>query len=119
MTKRVVEWKAAWESRDLGRILALYAPDATHASALVQKLRPETASATLHGAAEIGDYFARGLARFTWLRFDVVTVTEDAARSAVEYRRRSNVDGDAPAHVLELLEWRPDGRLGAVRVFHI
>ena len=119
MTTRVAEWKAAWESRDLRRILALYAPDATHASALVRQFRPETASTTLRGVAEIGEYFGRALARFTWLRFDVVSVTEDAERSAVEYRRQSNVDGDAPAHVLELLEWRPDGRLGAVRVFHV
>jgi len=66
---------------------------------------------------EIAVYARRGLARFTELRFEIVTVTEAADRAAVEYRRQSNVDGANPAHVLELIEWRGD-LICAVRVFH-
>jgi ketosteroid isomerase-like protein len=117
MTDRIARWHAAWGSRDADRVIALYAPDATHASALVARYAPDNDGTTLRGAERIAAYFRRALARFAWLRFEILTVTEDAGRSAVEYLRRSDVDGDHPAHVLELLEWR-DGRIAAVRVFH-
>lgn len=117
MTERVLRWKAAWESRDPNVVAALYADDATHASALVPHLYPEVDGAVLHGVEQVREYARRGLARFSNLEFRLATVVEDATRSAVEYRRHSNVDGDHPAHVLELLEWRGE-RLATVRVFH-
>jgi hypothetical protein len=117
MSTRVDAWKAAWESRDVARIVAMYAPDATHASALVTRFLPEAEGAVCRGRAQIAEYFRRALGRYRELRFDLLTVTEDATRSAVEYHRQSDVDGATPKHVLELLEWRGD-ELGAVRVFH-
>jgi nuclear transport factor 2 (NTF2) superfamily protein len=117
MSRRVDAWKAAWESRDVERIVAMYAPDATHASALVRQVLPEADGAACHGRAQIAEYFRRALGRYRELRFELLTVTEDGGRSAVEYRRHSDVDGANPKHVLELLEWRGD-LLSAVRVFH-
>jgi ketosteroid isomerase-like protein len=117
MSRRVDDWKAAWESRDVERIVALYAPDATHSSELVPRFLPEAGGPTCRGRTEIAEYFRRALGRFRELRFELATVTEDATRSAVEYHRHSDVDGPNPKHVLELLEWRGD-RLSAVRVFH-
>ena len=117
MSKRVDEWKAAWESRDVARIIALYAPDATHASHLVPLILPEAGGSVCRGRERIAEYFRRALGRFRELRFALATVTEDATRSAVEYHRHSDVDGDDPKHVLELLEWE-GGVLRAVRVFH-
>jgi hypothetical protein len=117
MSARVERWKRAWESRDVDRIVALYAPDATHASALVPHLLPEAEGVVCRGRTQIAAYFCRALGRYRELRFDLVTVTEDAARSAVEYRRHSDLDGANPKHVLELLEWAGDA-LSAVRVFH-
>jgi ketosteroid isomerase-like protein len=117
VSARVDAWKAAWESRDVERILALYAPDATHTSPQVPRFLPDAEGPVCRGRAQIGEYFRRALARFHTLRFELLTVTEDAGRSAVEYRRHSDVDGAAPKHVLELLEWQ-DGLLRAVRVFH-
>jgi ketosteroid isomerase-like protein len=116
-SQRVVGWKAAWESRDPARVVSLYAADATHASAKVAALRPELGRSELKGHAEIEDYAAAAFRRFTWLRFDLLTVTESGDRAAVEYLRHSNLDADQPSHVLELIEWR-GGRIGAVRVFH-
>ena len=117
MSTRVDDWKAAWESRDVERIVALYAPDATHASHLVPRFLPEAGGAVCRGREQIAEYFRRALGRFRELRFALATVTEDATRSAVEYHRHSDVDGANPKHVLELLEWR-GGVLSAVRVFH-
>lgn len=114
---RVEAWKAAWESRDPATVAALYAPDATHESALIARLYPELGRLSLHGRHEIAVYARRGLARFTELRFEILTVTESDDRAAVEYRRHSNIDGANPVHVLELIEWRGD-LISAVRVFH-
>jgi hypothetical protein len=114
---RVIAWKNAWESRDPARVVSLYASDATHASAKVAALRPELGRSGLKGHAEIEEYAAIAFRRFTWLRFDLLSVTESGDRAAVEYLRRSNLDGDDPSHVLELLEWR-EGLISGVRVFH-
>ena len=114
---RVEAWKSAWESRDAAMVAALYAPDATHESALIARIYPELGRMVLRGRHEIAVYARRGLERFTELRFEILTVTESGDRAAIEYRRQSNVDGDKPAHVLELIEWRGD-LIGAVRVFH-
>ncbi len=117
MSRRVDDWKSTWETRDVDRIVAMYAPDATHASALVRQLLPEADGAVCRGRAQIAEYFRRALGRYRELRFDLLTVTEDVTRSAVEYHRHSDVDGANPKHVLELLEWRGD-LLSAVRVVH-
>jgi hypothetical protein len=110
-------WKNAWESRDPARVVSLYASSASHASAKVAALRPELGRSELRGHAEIKQYAATAFGRFTWLRFDLLSVTESGDRAAVEYLRHSNLDVDDPPHVLELLEWR-EGLISAVRVFH-
>ncbi|MCA9772720.1 MAG: nuclear transport factor 2 family protein [Myxococcales bacterium] len=115
--ERVAAWKAAWESRDVDRIVGLYLPDATHASPAVRRLCPEFADATLRGIDQIRAYATRGLEQFQELRFDLITVIQEGDQAAVEYRRHSNVDGARPTHVLELLEW-VGPKLGSVRVFH-
>jgi hypothetical protein len=117
VSEQVRRWKAAWESLDPARVVALYARDATHASGLVPRLYPEADGAELRGIEQIRQYVERALARFTTLRFELVSITESDGRSAVEYRRHSNVEGHEPAHVLELIQWADD-RIVAVRVFH-
>ena len=117
MSEHVRRWKAAWESLDATRVVALYAPGATHASALVPRIYPEAGGHELRGVEHIQVYVERGLARFTTLQFELLSVTESDGRSAVEYRRHSNIDGEHPAHVLELIEWE-DERIVTVRVFH-
>ena len=114
---RVEAWRSAWESRDAATVAALYAPDATHESALIAQIYPELGRLVLRGRHEIAVYARRGLARFTELRFEFLTVTESGDRAAVEYRRHSNLDAANPVHVLELIEWR-DALITSVRVFH-
>ena len=117
-SERVMRWKAAWESRDLDAIVAMYGPDATHESALVPRLYPEAGGTALRGTRQVRAYFTNALKRFTELRFELVSVTETPSSAAIEYRRHLNIDDpDNPAHVLELVQW--DGALiRAVRVFH-
>lgn len=117
-SQRVLDWKHAWESREPPRVIALYAPDATHASAKVAALRPDLGRSELHGRGEIEEYARVAFTRFHELDFELLTVTESGNRAAVEYLRHSDVDGDNPAHVLELIEWGAGGLISAVRVFH-
>ena len=130
---RVEAWKSAWESRDAAAVAALYASDATHESALIAQIYPELGRLVLRGRHEIAVYARRGLARFTELRFEILTVTESDDRAAVEYRRHSKIaepsptdrqaaghlsrEGTGEVRVLELIEWRGD-LISAVRVFH-
>lgn len=116
-SRRVLAWQAAWESRDPDKVAALYAGNATHASAVVTQLYPEIKASVLKGREQVREYARRGFARFTHLRFELLTVVESDSAAAVEYLRHSNIDADQPKHVMELLEW--DGELvRACRVFH-
>jgi hypothetical protein len=129
-SERVMRWKAAWESRDIDAIVAMYRPDAIHESSLVPRFYPEAGGTALRGTNQIRAYFANALGRFTELRFELVSVTESylesfsresshqpSWRAAIEYRRHSNVDGANPAHVLELVQWE-GALIKAARVFH-
>jgi nuclear transport factor 2 (NTF2) superfamily protein len=114
---RVMAWKAAWESRNPDKVAALYSRDATHASAVVTRLYPEAKASVLKGRDQIREYASRGVAMFTTLRFEILSVVESDTSAAVEYLRHSNIDADKPAHVLELIEWDRE-RIKSVRVFH-
>jgi hypothetical protein len=89
---RVEAWKSAWESSDPATLALLYAPDPPHERALTARISPTQPIMLLRGRHEIAVYARRGLARFTELRFEILTVTESGDRAAVEYRRQSNVD---------------------------
>ena len=117
ISARVEKWKSAWESRDPLRVVALYLPDGAHQSAVIERIYPELGRTELRGRDEIAEYCRRGFARFSHLNFEILTVTEEGERSAVEYRRHSNVDPDHPAWVLELIEWSGD-LIDSCRVFH-
>jgi nuclear transport factor 2 (NTF2) superfamily protein len=114
---RVLAWQAAWESRNPDKVAALYARDSTHASAVVNQVYPEADAAVLKGRDQIREYARRGMALFTTLRFEIVSVVETGDSAAVEYLRHSNLDIDKPSHVLELIEWDRE-RIKSVRVFH-
>ena len=117
ISARVEKWKSAWEARDPSRVVALYLPGGTHQSAVVERICPELGRSELRGRDEIAEYARRGFARFSHLSFEILTVTEEGDRSAVEYRRHSNVDADHPVWVLELIEWSGD-LIHSCRVFH-
>lgn len=114
---RVMAWAAAWESCNPDKVAALYARDATHASAVVSQLYPEVQASVLKGRDQIREYARRGMARFTTLRFEILSVVESDRSAAVEYLRHSNLETDQPKHVLELIEWERE-RIKSVRVFH-
>jgi ketosteroid isomerase-like protein len=114
---RVQRWRAVWEGADADAVAALYAEDATHASAGVAARMPELGATQLRGRAQIREYAQISFARVKDIRFEILGVTSERARDVVEYLRRSSIDAAGPKHVVEILEWE-GGLLAAVRVFH-
>ncbi|MEA2625566.1 MAG: hypothetical protein QOD06_1611 [Candidatus Binatota bacterium] len=115
--ERLERWKSAWESCDLERIVALYEPDATHASKLVLRLYAELERPVLRGTEEVREYVRRGLAWFHRLEIEIVSVTATGERDVVEYRRHSNLDGPSAAHAIEVIDWAGP-RIRSAVVFH-
>ena len=81
------DWCEAWNRRDLEAILSHYTDDVVLTSPMVvQRLgRPD---GTVHGKAELRDYFARGL-RASGLRFQLQDVLLGVEGMAVVYRRET------------------------------
>ena len=66
------DWIAAWNSHDLGRILAHYAEDFEFASPKIVELMGES-SGRLCGKRAIRPYWAKALARTPDLKFELLT----------------------------------------------
>src|SRR5690242_8380834 len=63
------EWYAAWNARDLDRVLAHWADDAVFTSPLAARLLPDSGG-TVRGKEELRDYWRRGLEVNPDLRFE-------------------------------------------------
>ena len=67
-----MEWIAAWNARDLARILAHYTDDFEMSSPYIAQLAGEP-SGTLKGKDAVGAYWAKALSLIPDLRFELVT----------------------------------------------
>lgn len=103
-------WIAAWNARDMDRILALYAEDVVFTSPLVTRVTG-AADGTLHGKAALGDYFRRALARKPEIRFTPLALLRAPDGTALIYR---NLDGSLVAETMVL---DASGRIVHSRVY--
>ncbi len=78
-------WIAAWNRHDLGAVLDHYAEEIEFTSPLVAKLAGET-SGTLRGKAALGSYFAKGLAAYPGLHFELQQVLAGIDSATLVYR---------------------------------
>src|SRR5262249_31791035 len=69
----VHEWIAAWNAKDLERILSHWADDCVFTSPLVTRLLGD-ASGTVRGKEALRAYWSRGLAASPNLRFELQTI---------------------------------------------
>lgn len=106
-------WFHAWNARDVGQILALYASDARHTSSRVRTLGGS--DDTLHGRDAIGDYFRRALERSPALRFAPVSVSTGPRTVVIEYQAHRS---GAVESTVELLELNAEGLIVHSRVYH-
>jgi ketosteroid isomerase-like protein len=65
------EWIAAWNARDLERVLTLYSEDTEMTSALIPALGFD-ASGTVHGKDRLRAYWSTALRRLPDLHFDLI-----------------------------------------------
>jgi hypothetical protein len=99
----VREWIAAWNARDLERVLAHWADDCEFTSPLVVKLTGD-ASGTVRGKAALRAYWKRGLEANPELRFDHERTWVGHDSVVIGYR---NHRGQTCAETIRL---GPDGR---------
>ena len=83
------EWIAAWNARDLDRILAHYARDIEFTSPFVSRLLGRNKD-TLHGIAVLRVYFSRALNAYPDLRFLLRRVYSGSRSLVIEYQSVSN-----------------------------
>jgi len=115
-------WLAAFNARDLDRLLALYADDAAHFSPKLLARRPET-KGLVRGTAALRDWWADCFERLPGLRYAeraITTSCDDArdgtsGRVLLEYER--TVPGEAALAVAEAFRVA-HGRIAESRVYH-
>jgi hypothetical protein len=84
------EWIAAWNMRDLDRILKNYSRDVEFTSPFVRRLLNSNAN-TLRGIAVLRVYFGRALNAYPDLRFVSRRVYSGAQSLVLEYQAVSNL----------------------------
>jgi ketosteroid isomerase-like protein len=107
-------WLAAFNARDLDALLALYAEDAVHHSPKLREREPATGG-RIAGRPRLRAWWEDSFARLPALRYQTVSITGDAARAWMEYRRV--LPGEAEMMVAEVLVVR-DGKIVESRVYH-
>jgi len=101
------EWIDAWNSHDLERILAHHAEDAVLSSPVA--LQRFGGDGTLRGKTALRDYFARGLAAYPDLRFDLIETLWGTETIVLGYA--NNHRGSKTAEVMLL---NPAGKVSRV-----
>jgi hypothetical protein len=100
-------WIDAWNAHDLDAILSHYADDVEFVSPFVERLLGD-ATGAVRGKQPLRAYFARGLAAYPDLRFELLEVLWGVDSVTLYYR---SVRGLLAAEVMCL---GPDGRVGRV-----
>lgn len=110
-------WLAAFNTRDLDALLALYDADAVHVSPKLRDRQPETRG-EIRGVDALRDWWRGAMDRLPGLRYEPLHITcgeEPDGRVFMEYRR--TVPGEADLLVAEVLVAR-GGRIVHSMVFH-
>jgi ketosteroid isomerase-like protein len=89
-------WADEWNSRDLDAIVRHYAPDVVFHSPVAARLLPESGG-TVRGIDALRDYWAKGLAAYPTLHFEVLEVFTGTDALVIRY---GTDHGDVRAEVL-------------------
>jgi hypothetical protein len=92
------EWYAAWNARDLERILSHYCEDVTFSSPFIAAMTGREDS-TIAGRRELASYFGRALEAYPDLRFEPRALFVGAGSVVLHYR---SVRGLLTAEVMGL-----------------
>jgi ketosteroid isomerase-like protein len=109
-----VGWAAAWNARDVERVLGLFSEDVSFTSPTALAV---VGTATVRGKAALRAYWAQAISRIGSLRFTLDRVVWDAATRELAIVYVSDVDGRAK-RVSENLTFGADGLVLTAEVFH-
>src|SRR5437764_8473904 len=98
----VKRWVAAFESKDLDRVLAFYSNDVIFHSPLIARLSHDP-SGTVQGKAALRAYVKKGFEVFDHIKFTVLDVLRGVDSIAIHYK------GITGTHVVEVLFFDKDG----------
>lgn len=101
------EWIAAWNSHDIDRILAHYAPDAVLTSPVAQRILQ--GDGNVRGIEALRAYFTRGLQAYPNLRFELIDFLAGIETIVLYYRNQLNGGKTAEAMLLN-----PQGKVARV-----
>ncbi len=107
-------WLAAFNTRDLDGLLALYADDAVHTSPKLKVQKPET-NGEIRGKAALRTWWRDAMDRLPGLRYEPLHLTASGGRVFMEYERIC--PPDAPYTVAEVLVCE-GGLIRSSHVFH-
>jgi ketosteroid isomerase-like protein len=98
----VKRWVAAFESKDLDRVLAFYTNDVIFHSPLIARLSHDPGG-TVQGKAALRAYVMKGFEVFDHIKFTVLDVLRGVDSIAIHYK------GITGTHVVEVLFFDKDG----------
>ncbi|MBR1268295.1 nuclear transport factor 2 family protein [Bradyrhizobium sp. AUGA SZCCT0222] len=98
------EWISAWNSRDLERVLAMYAEDSEMTSDRIPPLGFD-ASGTLRGKDSLRAYWGLALQRLPGLRFELIDIFVSPDSVVVLYQN------DRGARICEYLRVNAEGKI--------
>jgi len=107
-------WFAAFNTKDLEGLLALYDDNAVHYSPKLKIRQPET-NGQVTGKAALRAWWQDAFLRFPMLQYLPTTYTPNDDRVFMEYIRK--VTGEPDMLVAEVLEIQ-EGKIVASRVYH-
>ena len=105
------QWMAAWNARDLGRIMDHYAADVEFEANTVVR-RWQKADGKLLGLAELREHFRLGLELVPNLHFELEDMFSAPSGYAVLYRRENG------NRVLDVVELDDEGKARRVKAFY-
>jgi ketosteroid isomerase-like protein len=108
------EWAAAWNARDVERVLGFFSEDVSFTSPTALAV---AGTATVRGKAALREYWTTAMARIGALKFSIVRVVWDAASRELAIVYVADINGQAK-RVSENLTFGAEGLVVSAEVFH-
>jgi steroid delta-isomerase len=107
-------WAAAWNARDVERVLSCFSEDITFVSPTALAV---VGQATIRGKTALRAYWSQAMSRIGTLRFTISRVVWDAATRELAIVYLSDIDGRTKS-VSENLIFDENGAVVSAEVFH-
>lgn len=108
------DWAAAWNARDVERVLNLFSEDVSFTSPTAMAV---VGTATVRGKPALREYWTTAMARIGALKFSIDRVVWDAVSRELSIVYVADINGQAK-RVSENLTFGANGLIVSAEVFH-